>query len=176
MGSFHHFYEHSGKVIGERRMKAMRDLGTQLSLARKFSDLWHSACEVLFQLEYDLPYAAAYSIQAGDIGSGKLANKLITFSLSLMAWLGLTVCIDSPQSIFLLEKTMGLPFNTSIFPERILLDDCSSSWPLAEMCASKTPVLCNIDSALLSHIPRRGHPSYLPRRAALLPVCHGEDP
>jgi hypothetical protein len=43
-------------------MCAMRDLN-RLSTARTLSDLWISTCDVLQQLEEDLPYAAAYSLQ-----------------------------------------------------------------------------------------------------------------
>jgi hypothetical protein len=56
----------TAKVIAERRMLVMRELATRLSGARAFTQLLSDSCEVLAQLELDLPYAAAYRIQRDE--------------------------------------------------------------------------------------------------------------
>jgi hypothetical protein len=69
-GVMHPIFEVTEKVVGARRIRAMRDLSVQLSNVRTFSDLWKVVCAVIADLEADLPYGSVYSFKYGDSHSG----------------------------------------------------------------------------------------------------------
>jgi hypothetical protein len=62
-GVYNTLYDVTARVVSERRMVAMRDLAMRLSIARTFTQLLVDSCEVLSQLDLDLPYVAAYRVQ-----------------------------------------------------------------------------------------------------------------
>jgi hypothetical protein len=66
IGVYNPTYETTAKVLSERRMRALQQLSTRFVAVRTMTGLVVDACEVLGQLEDDVPYAAAYMVQKDE--------------------------------------------------------------------------------------------------------------
>ncbi len=66
--------ETTGRVIGERRLRALRDLGHIAQHARKVDDVYSAAAEVLSRYGEDLPFALLY--MPADVTNLQLALRV----------------------------------------------------------------------------------------------------
>jgi hypothetical protein len=70
-GVYNPVHDVTGKVRSERRLRNLCTLAARLFTARTTSALFATTCEVLAQLEDDMPYVAAYALQRDDVFGGK---------------------------------------------------------------------------------------------------------
>lgn len=166
-----YIFEESRRVISERRMQAMRDLN-RLSSARTLRELWAATCDALSQLEFDLPYAAAYSLNSDIYNSRGVSQPVYT---TFAHPENIPLAIDH---VFVLHETIGCPAGCTMAPLQIVVgpdgEDSGGPWPLAQLCATKEVVVVEGVGALLDGLPERGFPGMRPTRAAVLPLLHGD--
>jgi hypothetical protein len=168
-GVFNPVYDVTARVVSERRMLAMRELGTRLSAARTFTQLLADSCEVLSQLELDLPYAAAYRIQ-----NEEYAGALRFHPAHPMAADALPDPRDAPaNTTFILQETIGIPFDAPAAPARVV-EGGDAPWDLGLLRGAQNDVvLFDGVQDLLAGLTPRGHAEARPRVAAALPVVEG---
>jgi hypothetical protein len=156
-------YETTGKVFSERRMRALQQLATRLTTARTLSGLVADTCEVLGQLEDDLPYAAAYVVQKDEfVGRA-------TGSITLI-----------------LQETIAIPFDAPAAPNKLVVDPLGpspipygapSGWPIdLKRTAGHHELSLHAGVApLLAQLPLRGSTGQPATRAASLPIVQGNE-
>jgi hypothetical protein len=156
-------YETTGKVFSERRMRALQQLATRFTTARTLTTLVVNACEVLGQLEDDLPYAAAYVVQKDEfVGSATGAITLI------------------------LQETIAIPFDAPAAPNKLIIDPTGPSpipfcaparWPIdLRRTVGQHELSLHVGVApLLTQLPPRGSVGQSPTRAASLPIVQGDE-
>jgi hypothetical protein len=175
-GVFTPIYDVTARVVSERRMIAMRELAARLSTARTFTQLLMDSCEVLSQLELDLPYAAAYRIQK-EVHAGVPRTRLRCIPL---AYAPLESRDALASTTFILQETIGIPFDTRAAPARVVVDGsggCGDApWDLSLLRGAENDiVLFEGVQHLLAELPLRGHAEARPRVAAALPVVQGAE-
>ncbi|OWQ45416.1 hypothetical protein CDL60_19355 [Roseateles noduli] len=97
--------EVTDRVIGERRLRVLRDLAARTVGADDTHDCARRVCDVVADCPLDLPFAALYLNDPG----GQLARR---------------VCFSLPET--------GTP---SPFPERLSLVDPAGGWPVQDLAA-----------------------------------------
>ena len=68
-GIFTAVIENTRRVLGERRLRTLRDLGARTAIAKDEDDAWRTACAVLAENPADLPFALLYRSE-GRLAAG----------------------------------------------------------------------------------------------------------
>ena len=134
-------HEITEKIIGERRLAALRDLGTCASEAKSAEEACSSAALALKAHDKDIPFSLIYLLDP----SGETAQLVAASGLG-----------DEEQSP--LEK------DTVIISKRI-----GAIWPFAEVLESNAPVLVDKLGSAMPEIPS-GPWSDPPTKAMIIPI------
>jgi hypothetical protein len=174
-GVYNPIHDVTARVVSERRMLGMRELAMRLSAARTFTQLLADSCEVLSQLELDLPYAAAYRIQKDDY-DGPPRSRPTHLALA-------DVLLDprgaSLSMTFILQETIGIPFDAAAAPARVVVGGTGAGdapWDLGLLRGAQNDVVF-FDGVhpLLAGLAPRGLAEARPHGAAALPVVQGAE-
>jgi hypothetical protein len=76
-GIYNPVHEVTSKVLSERRLRTLCTLATRLFAARTNAGLLVDTCEVLGQLEEDVPYVAAYAVQGDEFVGGECKFRFV---------------------------------------------------------------------------------------------------
>jgi hypothetical protein len=171
-----------------RRISSLSDLGARLLSARCMPDLCRMSCDVLRQLDHDLPYCIAYTRITIPKDDDITFHSFNTSSgASTFTGTGSQDSSEGNRFVFMLEETVGCPFDCAIAPMRIAvdLDDETPSillplinpWinPIRKMCQTGQCVEIPGIGHLLDGIPHRGIPGIRPYRAVCMPLKHGSE-
>lgn len=156
-------YETTGKVFSERRMRALQQLATRFTTARTLTGLLVNACEVLGQLEDDLPYAAAYLVQKDEFVGAPTGTVTL-----------------------ILQETIAIPFDAPAAPSKLVLDPTGPlpipfgapcGWPIdLRRTVGQHELSLHVGvTPLLTQLHPRGSVGHSPHRAASLPIVQGEE-
>ena len=133
--------EVTDRVVGERRLRVLRDLAARTVGAGDTHDCARRVCGVVSDAPLDLPFAAVYLNEPGGQVAGQVARR-ICFSL---------------------------PDGSASFPERLDLLDPPDGWPLQDLAAGGAARDLPDLPALGLSLTLPGWPEAL-RRAVLLPL------
>src|SRR3954470_10922156 len=125
-GVFCPVIETTDKVIGERRLRTLRDLGSACQGSESESAAFHSAASVLAANPHDIPFAILYRIDEGQEA----------------AQLELAVGIDAGSS----AVQQSLPVSTEVH-------DAHQSWPLGTVVKTGKPAIVTDLASRFSGIP-----------------------
>lgn len=191
IGVIHKLFEGQDRVVGARRMAAIAVLGGKLASQGNMFDMCRSACDTFAQLPHDIPYCLAYTTQPDEAPDASDPDNY-TFVSSSTSSSDHTYIEDTHMlsRTFVLQETVGCPFDSKIAPSRIFVDPSESSvaetpgltgpgdnhfWRpyLEEACRTKEPVNVVGFQHLLSDIEPRGF--FTPVRAIVLPLSSPTD-
>ena len=130
------------RVVGERRLRVLRDLAAQAAGLDGVADTCRQAVEVLTQYPLDLPFAALYVLDR----DGRYARR--------MAW-------GSPMSEEWLPAVMSLPPHST--------PSTQDRWRLADLCTTQLRQSIDDLQRLDFAVPRVTWPGQA-RRAVVLPL------
>ncbi|EIN04589.1 hypothetical protein PUNSTDRAFT_146276 [Punctularia strigosozonata HHB-11173 SS5] len=178
-------YEQSQKQdpIGMRRISTLSDLGSRLLSARRISDLCRMSCDVLRQLDHDLPYCLAYTrtILPTDDDAFNTSNSSSVGSASMTS--NSQASLESTRFNFSLEETVGCSAGCALAPMRIDIDIEDEASPtvhdilwddaIRKMCRTGTWVEAQVLDRFLADVPHRGVARARPSRAICIPLKHG---
>jgi PAS domain S-box-containing protein len=134
-------HEISDKVVGERRVTVLRDLGARASEAKTAEDACAIAAETLAQHPQDIPFALLYLLDA-DCQSARLAGTS-----------GVPQGTPASPPVIALSRNPGM-------------DDI---WPLADAVRTETMQVVDDLAARVNPVPR-GPWVDPPQRAAVVPI------
>jgi PAS domain S-box-containing protein len=133
-------HEITGKVVGDRRVLVLRDLGTQSAKARSTEEACALAAQSLRQHQKDIPFALLYIIDA-DRKTARLAGSA-----------------GVPTGSRASPPTLSVENTTD------------STWPLAEAMRSETPqTVTDLSTRLAGHAPP-GAWADPPNSAVVVPI------
>jgi hypothetical protein len=189
IGVYNPVYETTGKVLSERRMRALQQLSTRFVSARTMTGLVVDTCEVLAQLDDDVPYGAVYMVQKDEfLGS--------TYDLFLQTPLLTDECqadgadrTARPRTgptTLILQETIGIPFDAPAAPNKLVVDPnglspmpfgAPTGWTIdLRRTVGQSELSFHVCVApLLEQLPMRGSVKQITDRAASLPIVQGNE-
>ncbi len=135
--------EETERVIGERRLSALRDFAAELSGSKTESEVYAATARCLTKAQRDFPFALIYAVEE-DAGVARLVSS---------------------------SGTIGTDEVASFAPETIALEELNAAWPLKRIYETGQPIEMDDLPSRFPNLPQGPWPKS-PQRAIILPLAH----
>jgi len=184
-------YESTERILAERRLKTLRELDTQSTIARSMSDLGKCINTAFTFNPYDVPFALVYFCNTeygtsllpggtGGTGGTRSTERTRKSSLHSSSATG-TEKTDPAVWAYHLQDVVGIPHGHNLAPETVEIhlnemdQDEVHLWPFRKMAQEQKAIdIPNVSAEALEGITPQGWPE-LPSHAVAVPIVGARD-